>query len=477
MFLNNNNNQLIALFIICILSRILTSIHYIEDIDSLRFAFSIKDYDITKLQPHFPGYPIFCFVVKVIHFFIGNMGVSFSIVGGLSTFFIVYYLFRIFNTSLKSYEGMYIALLVFLNPLFWLMSNRYMPDLMGLAISLSAIYYLIYSQKHGKHLEKGFLLCGLLAGIRLSYLPLVLLPLIKMFNYNKGKRTRLVKYLLFGVSMWFIPMVFITGPSNLLLMAEKQTTGHFMDFGGTIFTDKSIYDRILSLFRSVWSDGFGGYWTSRGPTSILLSVALITQLFLGIKDVFKKWNFENKIRPFILCAGIYFVWILLFQNVMYKSRHALPIVLFVCILLIEGQEKYRGKIHSYIIYLFFAVLFLHNATLIKQHRGFTAIQKLKNYISQSNDIGTVVSIPLINFYLQSHQLKVNYIDVEYFKDINSLSFEYSGTKDVLMVGDYRNLFSSLSSSFYTDTTFYHNPYMNQMWSRIKTYRMQRIQNE
>ena len=82
-------------------------------------------------------------------------------------------------------------------------------------------------------------------------------------------------------------MVFITGPSDLLLMAKKQTTGHFMDFGGTIFTDKSMYDRILLLFRSVWADGFGGYWTSRGPTSILLSAALIAQLFLGAKDVFK----------------------------------------------------------------------------------------------------------------------------------------------------------------------------------------------
>ena len=476
MFLKNYH-LLIALFIICILSRVSTSIYYVEDIDSLRFSLSVLEYDITKLQPHFPGYPIFCFFVKVIHFFIGNMGVSFSIVGGLSTFFIVYYLLRIFNTGLKSYEGLYIALLILLNPLFWLMSNRYMPDLMGLAISLSAIYYLIFSQRHGKHLEKGFFLSGILAGIRLSYLPLVFLPLIKIFNSNEIKRTVLVKYFLFGISIWFIPMIFITGPSDLLLMAQKQTTGHFMDFGGTIFTDKSMYDRILLLFRSVWADGFGGYWTSRGPTSIILSAALIAQLFMGAKDVFKKWNSENKIRPFILCASIYFIWILLFQNVIYKSRHVLPIILFFCILMIEGQEKYRGKIYSSIIYLFFAVLLSHNATLIKQHRGFTAVQKLKNYILKNDDFGTVISIPLINFYLQSHQLDVNYIDVDNFEEVTSLSSKYSDTKDILMVGDYRNLFSSLSSSFHHDTTFYHNPYMNQMWSKIKTYKMQKIKNE
>jgi len=145
--------------------------------------------------------------------------------------------------------------------------------------------------------------------------------------------------------------------------------------------------------------------------------------------------------------------------------------------MIEGQEKYRGKIYSFMVYLFFAVSLIHNAALIKQHGSFTAVQKLKNYISKNDDIGTVISIPLINFYLQSHHLKVNYINVENFKDINSLSSEYSDTKDMLMVGDYRSLFPSLSSSFYSDTTFYHNPYMNQMWSKIQTYKMQSIKNE
>ena len=92
-----NNSLLIFLLLTCILSRALTSIYYIEDIDSLRFALSIKDYDITKLQPHFPGYLVFCFLVKAIYLVIGNMGLSFSIVGGISIFFIIYYNITIFS--------------------------------------------------------------------------------------------------------------------------------------------------------------------------------------------------------------------------------------------------------------------------------------------------------------------------------------------------------------------------------------------
>jgi hypothetical protein len=37
-----------------------------------------------------------------------------------------------------------------------------------------------------------------------------------------------------------------------------------------------------------------------------------------------------------------------------------------------------------------------------------------------------------------------------------------------MIGDYRSALSD-SISFKKDTTFYHNPYMNQMWSKIQVY--------
>ena len=36
----------------------MTSINYEEDIDSLRFALSLIDYNLKELRPHFPGYPV-----------------------------------------------------------------------------------------------------------------------------------------------------------------------------------------------------------------------------------------------------------------------------------------------------------------------------------------------------------------------------------------------------------------------------------
>ena len=68
-------------------SRLLTTIFYIEDLDSLRFALSMVDYDVAKLQPHFPAYPVFCFVGKLIYAVTGRYALAFSLIGGVSIFF------------------------------------------------------------------------------------------------------------------------------------------------------------------------------------------------------------------------------------------------------------------------------------------------------------------------------------------------------------------------------------------------------
>ena len=137
------NQTLFAVFLLCIITRLLSSIFYIEDIDSLRFALSIYEYDITKLQPHFPGYPVFCFFAKILYLIMPSMGISFSIIGAISTFVIIYFSLRLGNTEIKSPEGAFMSIIIFFNPMIWLMGNRYMPDLMGLALASAILYFFI----------------------------------------------------------------------------------------------------------------------------------------------------------------------------------------------------------------------------------------------------------------------------------------------------------------------------------------------
>ena len=138
---SKNQLYLFVVLFACLVSRIVSTIYYIEDIDSLRFALSLYDYNLSNLQPHFPGYPVFCFFAKIIYLTIPSMGIAFSIIGAISTFVIIYFSLRLGNTEIKSPEGAFMAVIIFFNPMIWLMGNRYMPDLMGLALVSACLLY------------------------------------------------------------------------------------------------------------------------------------------------------------------------------------------------------------------------------------------------------------------------------------------------------------------------------------------------
>ena len=97
----SNRNLTIFLFFVCLLSRVATSIFHIEDIDSLRFALSLHEFNVLKMQPHFPGYPVFIVIAKGLYFITKSMGITFSIIGGLSLFVLIIFTLKLFYLKLN----------------------------------------------------------------------------------------------------------------------------------------------------------------------------------------------------------------------------------------------------------------------------------------------------------------------------------------------------------------------------------------
>ena len=54
-------------------------------------------------------------------------------------------------------------------------------------------------------------------------------------------------------------------------------------------------------------------------------------------------------------------------------------------------------------------------------------------------------------------------------DVESFSLEKIKDGKGLMIGDYKSIFLEKDPRFDKDTVFYHNPYMNQMWSKIEIF--------
>jgi len=67
-------------------------------------------------------------------------------------------------------------------------------------------------------------------------------------------------------------------------------------------------------------------------------------------------------------------------------------------------------------------------------------------------------------------LHANFINIEDSLQIENFNHQNDINKSVIMIGDYQSLLGDQYSSI-KDTTFYHNPYMNQMWPKIDVYNL------
>ena len=317
----------------CVASRLATRITYIEDPDSLRFALSVADeYDIAALQPHFPGYPVFWAAAEGFAVPTGSFSVAFALVGGLSTAGLLWALLRLWGVPLRSVEGAVLTALVVFNPLLWLLGTRYMPDLMGTAGALATLAALFAALRAWSSTAAqtqttawavaGMAGAGLLAGLRLSYMPLVILPVLVVL-WRVDRRGIQILAGTVGVLVWLIPMILDTGVWTLVDVAWGQTTGHFTEFGGTVQTAPDLSRRVLGMGQGLWADGLGGWWPERHPLTIAVSLGVLGTGSLGAWRLWQADAIRSR-RVWLLAAAalLYAVWVFFFHP---KScRHTSP---------------------------------------------------------------------------------------------------------------------------------------------------------
>ena len=471
-------------FISCVASRLLSTIYYIEDLDSLRFALSMVDYDVAKLQPHFPAYPVFCCIAKLFYAVIRRYALAFSLLGGLSTFFTIFFTLKIAKIRNTTLLGKIAIFVIFMNPLLWLMSNRYMPDSMGVACLLASVYFTTGQTENRKSQPLwcincvGFLLAGILLGIRLSYFPLLAPALLVRLKHPKR-----LKYIIagtIGVLVWLIPLLWITGWDALITAAQAQSHGHFSEFGGTVSTHPELWLRLTKIFESVWADGFGFYWRGRhlitACTTITIGIITVLNWQTLRKWVVEKLSGDDSILPnsiFIGCV-VYLVWIFIGQNIIHKSRHVLPLLPFlglgiasICSRIIETRVKKEKRKFRYAfawstLTIFFLCYSYVTLNIVVQHTKPTAIAQIHEYLRdkqrENNNQLHIVSVPLIKYYLAAQAVEAVYVPIKSEADLAQLDALKTG---LVVIG------SPLSNREpKVEKTFYHNPYVNRMWPEL-----------
>lgn len=444
----NRRSYLILLGFVCIASRLLTSINYIEDPDSLRFALGVIDFDLSLLQPHFPGYPVYIAVVKLFYFLLGYYHVAFAITGGISIFLLVLAAEKLQGHFYPRSSNYFISILVFLSPIFWLMSNRFMPDLLGLAVLAWCLVFYVEERNRAYAGTCFFFLAGLLAGIRLSYLPFLLVPFAYSFIWN-GSRLKKAAAGLAGIGIWLAPMIIDTGLHDLVAAGRMQAEGHFNDWGGTVITEPDTTSRLVAFIRGIWADGLGMYWQERSVLTVFSSVIFLLIILIYISR-------KPRSLPFwlLLSAAVYAAWALLWQNILFNPRHLMPLVLVLLFIVADALFIVKQK---YLAYMFVSVFCVTSVYLAWQHKTpsamyFTA-QWLKHNTKSSDK---VISTEVVNFYLTKLGVKASMMDIRTY----SSAGVPPGRK--IFVGNIQ-----LDQSADTSLYFWHNPYVNRIWPEVK----------
>ena len=465
--------EVVILLIVCISSRLLFSIYYTEDIDSLRFALASHDFNVLKNQPHFPGYAVYCYLSEFLLTIVGSMGVTFALIGGLSSFIVTFYLTKIWRIYFE-YSALILIVLTLFNPLLWLMSVRYMPDIFGLSLVIMACYFFIKSYKNNcKSSSKFFgFTIGILAGVRLSYLPFFI-PLFITIRTHKYEVLNALVYALTASMLWFIPWAYETGFENMYNLGMYHSNGHFNQWGGGITSDKASFSvRLLSTLESVWADGLGGWWIERHWSTLITSIGLIAGLIAFIYYFIQHYNRKHHIElHFIgICVLCYMSWAFLFQNIVYKPRHIMPILPFLIIALSVGLHymKEKNKTLAYALYLICGFTFLFTATyLMRQHQSPSAISQVKKCLQyEITNSHVVYADGLQNYYFSKHKgLNGNYY-LDFSTSIETLE---NLAQEGIIIMSMRELPQANNLKLIQRQTFYHNPYVNRLWSELTLY--------
>jgi hypothetical protein len=303
----------------------------LEDLDSINFALGIRDYDVSRHQPHPPGYPLFILAAKGLH----TAGLSevhalslLSVFGGALGVFGCLALFKALDRDRLRTLTWLSVVLVATCPLYWLTAARPLSDAAGLAAGL-AIQALAVTSSSANALALTAGYAGFALGLR-SQIAWLTLPVLAFMLARRHRLdgwqglARAVSAYVIGALIWAIPLLIVSGPATYIRTFWNQGTEDLTGVAmlATTHTVSLAVQTLQQQLIAPW-----GYWQV-GTAVIVLGIVGFVQM---------AWRDRPALLTLVACFGPYAVFDLLFQEAI-TTRYALPLVIPIAYLLIRGAS-------------------------------------------------------------------------------------------------------------------------------------------
>lgn len=362
-----------------------------DDRDSIHFALALDDYNLTKDQPHPPGFPVYISFGKIVHLFIENplQTLTFlsALFGALSVL-AFFYLIREFFSEKIAYLS---SIILSITPMFWLLSTQALSDVIALFFLFVSLIYLekFSKRKRIEHFYLSIILTGLGLGVRL-HLGFILVPLITyraMKDLNLKKGLIGLSILIITISTWLIPLLISQGSeiyiieNKALLTACLKSEGLVPLFG--TFTPLNILKKIYESSYYFFISGYGITFSSLNMFEISFLVFFIFLIGHSLRNL----STNNPRTKEIFIGLLPYTVMILLSLPATNPRYFLPLIPLISVVL--SKELLRIKKKIYLISFVIAFLLIQTVPLaIYSHTNLAPPEKLTNFIQEnysSND--------------------------------------------------------------------------------------------
>jgi hypothetical protein len=288
-------------------SRILGASRVPDDYDSIGFVLALDQFDVARLQPHFPGYPVYVALGKLAHLAIASALLAAQVISALASGATAVGVWKL-TRKLAGERAALCALGLYAAAwLPWLHGGSALGDATATAFCLWAFLTLVDERP----LASGILM-ALMLGARASYWPLALSWLVLACS---RRAWRALAGGAAGLVGWLLAFALQVGPRHLVELGRQHVAGHFGEWGGSIATRPELGLRVIAFARDLFFDGFA-------PHPLALAVVALALV----------WSARQKRpsrRPWItgaIVVGPYALWCFFAQNIIEQPRHVLPLV-------------------------------------------------------------------------------------------------------------------------------------------------------
>ncbi|WP_041607647.1 ArnT family glycosyltransferase [Halobacteroides halobius] len=388
--------------------------------DAVDFILGIDYYDLSLMQPHFPGYPIYIWLGKIINQWVGDEAYTLALLsavfGGLSVLPFYMLVKKLTNQTIALLAGVYLMF----TPLHLILSAKIMSDMPGTFFILVFLYLTYLSWQDGekkkKYLVSSAIVLGIALGVRVSYFPYLIIFLISLglwYQDTKQVSTLLVAIISFTATnlVWLGWQIIRAGGLNFFQIAINFTAGHFNDWGGTVVTDNTLVTRLIRLiYHNILVAGLGFYQVGDSLVKVLLASFILLGLF-GFISAYK--NLFSRDKLFIASWFIpYSIWVFFGQNIA-KPRHVITLIPLFVISIFIGWQSLLNKLKKliYLSGIIIIILIITSLPLVTIYKSnLPPVIKLSHYLNNNFStrktiIYTFEEERVINYYYPNFIIK------------------------------------------------------------------------